>query len=181
MSETKVVKDAWLNWLALATVLVSSTATFSTFKGGGMSTKAVIAQSMASDKWSHYQSKSIKENLVSVELDQMTLEAIEAKGVKAQEIQKRIEICHQKIEKYEGEKKEIEAEAHQFEETKKSAQAIGAVFGNATLFLQMGIIFFALAGLLKKKPLWFGGMAIGSVGLFYFFKALELLSLAKGL
>ncbi|MES2309064.1 MAG: DUF4337 family protein, partial [Verrucomicrobiota bacterium] len=100
---------------------------------------------------------------------------------KAQEIQKRIESCHQKMEKYENDKKEIEAEARQFEETKKNAQAVGSVFGNATLFLQMGIIFFALSGLLKKKPLWYLGMGVGSVGIFYFFRALELLSLAKGL
>jgi hypothetical protein len=58
MAEEK--KEAWLNYLALMTVIFAVCATLSTFKGGGYSTRSVMSQSQASDEWAFYQSKSIK-------------------------------------------------------------------------------------------------------------------------
>lgn len=49
MAEEK--KERWLNYLALTTVIFAVCATLSTFKGGGFSTRSVLAQSQASDQW----------------------------------------------------------------------------------------------------------------------------------
>ena len=51
MAEEK--KDPWLNYLALTTVILAVCATLSTFKGGGFSTRSVIAQAQASDQWAY--------------------------------------------------------------------------------------------------------------------------------
>ena len=37
-------KEPWMNWLALMTVLLAACATFATFKGGGFSTKSLLAR-----------------------------------------------------------------------------------------------------------------------------------------
>ncbi len=58
MAEEK--KELWLNCLALTTVILAVCATLSTFKGGGYSTRSVLAQSQAADQWSYFQAKGIK-------------------------------------------------------------------------------------------------------------------------
>lgn len=42
-------KEPWLNYLALMTVMLAVCATLAIFKGGGSSTRSVLAQSQASD------------------------------------------------------------------------------------------------------------------------------------
>ncbi|MBI4843692.1 MAG: DUF4337 family protein, partial [Nitrospirae bacterium] len=72
MAEEK--KESWLNYLALMTVLLAVCATLSTFKGGGFSTRSVLAQSQASDQWAYYQSKSIKSYMYEMQKEKLELE-----------------------------------------------------------------------------------------------------------
>jgi len=67
MAEEK--KEPWLNYLALTTIIFAVAATLSTFKGGGYSTKSMISQEQASNKWSYYQSKSLKLYLYETQKD----------------------------------------------------------------------------------------------------------------
>jgi hypothetical protein len=68
-------KPSWTNWLALTTVFFSTMAAVSSFKAGGKSTSAVkatidasIATTEASNKWSYYQAKSIKQGVREIAL-----------------------------------------------------------------------------------------------------------------
>ena len=72
MSEEK--KDAWLNYLALTTIIFAVCATLSTFKGGGFSTKSVITQAQASDEWAYYQSKGIKSYIYQLQAEKLELD-----------------------------------------------------------------------------------------------------------
>jgi len=38
----------------------------------------------------------------------------------------------------------------------------------AVIFLQIGILLSSIAALLKKKPLWMLGLAVGVAGIYYF-------------
>jgi hypothetical protein len=58
MAEEK--REPWLNYLALATVVLAFCATLSTFKGGSYSTRSVLSQAQAANQWASYQAKSIK-------------------------------------------------------------------------------------------------------------------------
>lgn len=53
--------DAWTKWVALSTTLLAVCAAFATLKGGSFSTKTQLATVSASNKWSYYQAKSLKE------------------------------------------------------------------------------------------------------------------------
>ena len=72
-------KAAWLNWLAITTIIFSACATLSTFKGGGYSTKAVLAQSTASDQWAYYQAKSVKQHTCELQRDAFELQLLQVK------------------------------------------------------------------------------------------------------
>jgi len=82
--------------------------------------------------------------------------------------QEKISDYKKKIEKYEQEKTEIQAKAKQLEEMRDEAQKHSKSFGMAIIFLQIAILLSSISGLLKKKPVWYGGLATGVIGLFFF-------------
>ncbi|MEI6564202.1 MAG: DUF4337 domain-containing protein [bacterium] len=165
-------KEPWLNWLALTTVILAVCATMATFKGGGYSTKSVMSQTKASDQWAFYQAKSIKGYLYDLQGDKLQLE-LKSIGVSVSpELQKdytdRIASYKAKVQKYEGEKTEIEKKAHDLEEFRDLCGRHSAAFGMAVIFLQIAILLSSISALLKKKPLWLAGLAVGLAGVFHF-------------
>ncbi|HXX54107.1 MAG TPA: DUF4337 domain-containing protein [Thermodesulfovibrionales bacterium] len=170
MSEEK--KETWLNYLALTTVVFAVCATLSTFKGGGFSTRSVLAQTQASDQWAYYQAKSIKGYVYETQREKLELE-LKASGSKmsssvVEEYKQRSDSYAKKIKKYEEEKKQIEQEARKFEGVKEDAQKHAQIFGMAVIFLQIAILLSSIAALLKKKIVWILGLILGVVGLVYF-------------
>lgn len=170
MAEDK--KEPWLNWLALTTVILAVCATFSTFKGGGYSTKSVLSQTQASDQWAYYQAKSIKGYLYEIQRDKLALETKNAGGNLTEadkaNYKKLADEYGSKIERYEKEKAEISATAKQFEEARNDAQSHSKTFGMAIIFLQLAILLSSIAALLKKKYVWVTGICLGAVGIYYF-------------
>ncbi|HXX57998.1 MAG TPA: DUF4337 domain-containing protein [Thermodesulfovibrionales bacterium] len=165
-------KERWLNYLALTTVILAVCATLSTFKGGGFSTRSVLAQTQASDQWAYYQSKSIKGYLYELQREKLELEE-KALGPKlqkplAEEYEKKIEAYSKKIKKYDEEKAAIEKDAKKLEITREDAQSHSQIFGMAVIFLQIAILLSSIAALLKKRPVWIAGLVTGLVGIFYF-------------
>jgi hypothetical protein len=165
-------KEKWLNYLALTTVILAVCATLSTFKGAGYSTRSVLSQTLASDQWAYYQSKSIKSYLYEIQKETLELEfkKDKIKGAKTlkEEYEKKIDLYAQKIKKYEGEKAEISKEAKRLETRRDDAQKHSGIFGLAVIFLQIAILLSSIAALMKKKIVWVIGMGAGVVGVFYF-------------
>jgi hypothetical protein len=165
-------KDAWLNYLALTTVIFAVCATLSTFKGGGFSTKSVITQAQASDAWAYYQSKGIKSYIYQLQSEKLELDLISLKPDASSNLSTiytdKIADYKKKIEKYEKEKTEAQEKAKTLEAVRDEAQIHSKAFGIAVIYLQIAILLSSIAGLLKKKVVWFGGVAAGLVGLVYF-------------
>jgi len=170
MSEEK--KDPWLNYLALATVVLAVCATLSTFKGGGYSTRSVLSQTQASDQWAFYQSKSIKGYLYELQRDKLSLElGASGPGLRqeaVEEYRKRIASYDAKIRKYEEERSSIRKDAKKFEEIRDDAQKHAGAFGIAVIFLQIAILLSSIAALIKKKYVWYIGLGIGAWGIVAF-------------
>lgn len=166
MAEEK--KEAWLNYLALMTVIFAVCATLSTFKGGGYSTRSVMSQSQASDEWAFYQTKSIKLYMYQMQKETMEMKLLDSPKSTANTYQEKIADYNKKIEKYELEKTELAEKAKHLESVRDESQKHSQAFGVAIIFLQISILLSSIAGLLKKKLVWYAGMATGFVGLFYF-------------
>jgi len=171
-AEKEEKKEAWLNYLALMTVIFAVCATLSTFKGGGYSTRSVMSQSQASDEWAFYQSKSIKLYMYQMQKETLELKLLDSpKSIPKETVnryQEKIADYKKKIEKYEQEKVEIQEKAKQLEGVRDDAQTHSKAFGVAIIFLQISILLSSIAALLKKKVVWYAGVATGIVGLFYF-------------
>lgn len=170
MAEEK--KETWLNWLALTTVLLAACATLSTFKGGGYSTKSLLAQTQASDQWAFYQAKSLKGYLSEMEHDtiqlSLNLTGNQVPSNIASTVQQRMTALEGRIKRYDDERKKIEKDAKALEKLRDDNATHGRQFGIAVIYLQIAILLSSIAALLKKKPLWLCGLALGLVGVVYF-------------
>ena len=165
-------KEPWMNYLALSTVILAVCATLSTFKGGGYSTRSVMSQTQASDQWAFYQSKSIKAYIYEMQKDKLELE-LKASGSKlpsavVSDYEKRIDEYGRKLQKYEGEKAEIQKDAKKYEAIRNDAQKHSQIFGIAVIYLQIAILLSSIAALIKNKNIWLLGISIGIVGIAYF-------------
>lgn len=170
MAEEK--KEPWLNYLALTTVILAVCATLSTFKGGGFSTRSVMSQSQASDQWAYYQAKGIKSYLYEMQLEKLELEQRGLSPATPPDLREayaeRIADYRKKVQKYEEEKAEIQRQAKRLEIARDDAQTHSKTFGLAVINLQIAILLSSIAALLKKRPVWYAGLAAGVVGLVYF-------------
>ncbi|MFA6032611.1 MAG: DUF4337 domain-containing protein [Myxococcota bacterium] len=167
MAEEK--KEPWMSWLALTTIILAVCATLSTFKGGGYSTRSILAQNKASNQWSYFQSKSIKGYLYENQKEQLEMELLQKRdslepGVRA-EFEKRIVEHSARLKRYAEEKETIMKEAKALEAERDGAQLHSAAFGKAVIFLQISILLSSVAALLKRKRVYYLGLAAGVVGL----------------
>ena len=160
--------DAWTKWVALSTTLLAVAAAFSTLKGGSYSTQTQLATVSASNKWSYFQSKSLKQTARETEREIITVVAAgaanpEAKAVALASVAK----IEKEIKRYDEEKAAIKLEAETLDAKASYNQARGGNFGMAVMFLQIAIMLSAIAALMKKKSFWLIGLVTGAVGVGY--------------
>ncbi|MEI6752513.1 MAG: DUF4337 domain-containing protein [Paludibacter sp.] len=169
MSDDK--KEPWLNYLALTTIIFAVAATLSTFKGGGYSTRSVLSQEQASNKWAYYQSKSLKSYIYETQKDMLEITSLRVgkneSGVK-ETFQKKMADYKKSIDRYDKEKTDIKKDAEKFEIQRNDAQSHSKVFGMAVIFLQISILLSSIAALIKRKYIWYIATLTGAVGLLYF-------------
>lgn len=167
MAEEK--KEKWLTYLSFTTVIIAVCATLSTFKGGGYSTKSLLSQSKASDKWAYYQAKSIKSYIYDMQKENLELQLNNsAIAVNKDDLQQRISSYTDKIKKYASEKEDITKEAKQLEAERDECKSHSERFGLAVIFLQVSILLSSISALTKKKLLWMFSIVVGIIGIVYF-------------
>jgi hypothetical protein len=165
-------KDRWLNYLAVTTVLLALAATLSTLRVGSFSNRSILRQAQASDQWSYYQAKSIKAYLYELQKDKLQLELklLDDNPPKnaQEEFAKKIDTYSKRVARYDQEKEDIQKEARNLESERDLATRHSQTFGVAVILLQLAILLSSIAALMKKKPVWFLGLALGAVGCVYF-------------
>jgi hypothetical protein len=170
MTETKKdasapAPDTWTKWVALSTTLLAVCAAFATLKGGSFSTKTQLATVSASNKWSYFQSKSLKETARDTESTIIKVIEASATSPEAKAIaRKAIEKADDEIKRYKTEKAEIMKEAQFLDAEAAYIQARGGNFGLAIMFLQIAIMLSAISALMKKKSFWIVGLCAGAIG-----------------
>jgi len=144
----------------------------STFKGGGYSTKSVISQEQASDQWNFFQAKSIRESLYVIQKENIELQMAAlnkpADDPVMAKYREALAVSEKNIEKYEKQKSDIEKDAKAAEEKRDDAQKHGTPFGMAVIFLQISILLSSIAGLFKRKQIWYLALPVGVTGLVFF-------------
>jgi Na+-translocating ferredoxin:NAD+ oxidoreductase RnfD subunit len=163
----KEKRESWTKYVSLSMVFLAVLAGWATLKGGGFTTRtlkemneATFNQAAASDQWSFYQAKSIKQNLYEIELDHLNAAPTPEAG--------RLEKLKAKVDKYEKEKADITAGAKKYEAVRDQARETAAraadhskEMGLAITFYQIAIALGGVCLIVKKKPLWLVSCALG--------------------
>ena len=173
----KELRDSWTKYVSLTLVCLAVLTAIATLKGGGFTTRtlkelneATFQQAHASDQWSFFQAKSIKQNLYEIEGDLMPKDA-DAKA---------IEKVKAKVEKYGKEKDEImkDAKAHEVKRDAARTNAAKAAelskeMGMAITLFQISVALGGICLITKKKWLWFGALSVGGYAGFTMFTVLS--------
>ncbi|MEI7910191.1 MAG: DUF4337 domain-containing protein [Verrucomicrobiota bacterium] len=165
----KEQREQWTRYVSLTMVVIAVLAAIATLKGGAFSTRtlkemneATFYQAKASDQWSFYQAKSIKQNLYEIELDH--LNAAPAPDATA------LAKMQAKVAKYDKDKAEITAQAAKYEAardvsrtTATSAAEHSRHMGLSITLFQVAIAMGAVALIVKKKYLWLVSTIFGAL------------------
>ena len=165
----KEKRERWTKYVSLTMVVIAVLAAIATLKGGGFSTRtlkdmneATFNQTQASDQWSFFEAKSIKQNLYQIELDH--LNAAPAPDAAA------VAKMKAKVEKYEKDKADITATAKKYETARDDARKSATVsaehskqMGLAITLFQIAIALGAMCLIVKKKPLWIVSTILGGL------------------
>jgi hypothetical protein len=166
-------KERWFTYMAITTILIAVTATLSTSKGGGFSTKSLLNQTKASDQWALFQSKRIKSYIYDARSENLEVQVDLLEKQKENEplinkYKERIENYKQNVKKYDEEIVIINKTAKNFELQRDECKKHSDKFGIGVIFLQISILLSSIATLSKKKFVWICSLVLGIIGFFYF-------------
>lgn len=160
--------DRWTQWVALTTTILAVCAAISSLRGGAFSTRVQLATTQETNRWSYYQSKSIKQVVLETERDLLRVQVLEASTPAARDaMTARLAALDTEITRYDREKNDIKAQAEGLQKDEEAAKRIGGNFGLAVMLLQIAIMLSSVAALVKKPGMWVVGLCFGAGGLVY--------------
>jgi hypothetical protein len=169
----KEKRESWTKFTSLSIVFLAVLAAIATQWSGKYGSRVLASlndstfqQAKASDQWSYYQAKSIKQNLYEISRESVTTH-VETNAPAG----KRQEDVAARIAKYEAEKKQIKEEAEKFEKLRDKARQdaseasrLGSGMGSAVAMFQISIALGSICLLTKKRSLWYLSIAVGVIG-----------------
>ena len=145
--------------VAILAVLAAAAGSLETVEGGlaiTASSEAVLKQDQATDSWGEFQADSIKKNMYGM--------GAQLGGANAEDLKKESKAEGGKQDKIRERAKEFEAERDRLlEESGRHEKRHHKLTISATL-IEVGIALSTVAIITKRKPLWFGAVALGAIG-----------------
>jgi hypothetical protein len=160
-----------LKWVSLSTAILAAVAAVASLKAGdtvnealALKADATRIQALASDQWAYYQAKGIKGAVARASA--VTWKAA-GKPVPPD--------LDSTAKRYDNEQKEITVKAKELEAERDAKESEAAAllekhhrFAAAVAFFQVSIALGAVAALTRVRLVWFGSLALGATGLFFF-------------
>lgn len=147
--------------VALSSALLAALAAVASLKAGHYANEAMSAQINSANKWSYFQSKSIKESQLNGKM-----EIISALGKEVSAKDK------EKAEEYKNDKSAIQKEAEQLEHESQHFFHRHEVMAKAVTFFQVSIAVSAISVLTRRRFFWFVSLAFGAVGVVFLIQGL---------
>jgi hypothetical protein len=143
--------EAWTKYVSLTIVIIAVIAAVASQMSGKFGSRVQICQLQASDNWSFYESKSIKQHL-----DESALVQLQSGGnTNLPAVAAQIKKLAANVARYDGEKADIQAKAKDFEKQRDEASVRGGRMGLAVSILSVSIATASICTVTKRKPLWF--------------------------
>lgn len=150
----------WMLGVALSSALIAGFAAVTALLAGHHANEAMLEQISAANRWSYYQAKSIKKNVVESKIE--TLAAL-GKTVEPEE--------QGRIAKYDKELEEIKKQAEEKEHASHAHLHKHEIYARGVTLFQVAIAVAAIAVLTKLRSFWYVGLGFGLVGVFFSIQA----------
>lgn len=167
MSETEQNNDMFDKLVALSTSFIAVGLSISTILNNAAGDDLLIFRSEANNKWSYFQSKSIKQSLYDLEAKNLEL-SMEDESLSPKYRDKtaeRVLFFKKESKRYEVEKGEISADAKQAEDLMEKADQKGTKFDLAEALYQIAIILSAISMIAKSRPTWYLSILLGVIAI----------------
>ena len=166
MSESKD-DSQFEKWVALTTSFVAVGLAISTILNNAAGDDLLMFRSLANNQWSYFQSKSIKQNMVEIEHDNLSLELEDETLTETfkTKIKAKQAFYQEQIKRYDTEKEDISKEAKDAEEKMEKADKKGSKFDLAEALYQISIIMAAIALIAKNRFTWYMSVGLGTLAI----------------
>jgi hypothetical protein len=151
--------EAWTKYVSLTVVIIAVIAAVAAQWSGKYGSRVQISQLQASDNWSYYEAKSIKQHQDDSALVLLLQTCNTNNPVVAAQIKK----LTANLQRYDGEKADVQAKAQGFEKQRDIASARGGRMGLAVSLLSVSIATASICTVTKKKPLWFVAIVMATI------------------
>jgi uncharacterized membrane protein YoaK (UPF0700 family) len=151
--------EAWTKYVSLTVVIIAVIAAVAAQWSGKYGGRVQMDQLQASDDWSFYQAKSIKQHLDESALVQL----LQTANTNSPPVAAQIKKLAANVTRYDSEKADVQAEAKDLEKKRDEASARGGRMGLAVSILSVSIATASICTVTKKKPLWFVAMLMAAV------------------
>ena len=152
-------RERWVLGVALTAALLAGMAAIAASLSGHHESECVLDQIKASDQWSYYQAKGIKEISVANKCD-----ILEAMGKPAPE--------RSDVERYRKEKEQIREKAEELTRESERHMSQHMTYARAVTMSQIAIAVAAISVLSKRPTFWYLSMGFGAVGVFFLMRGL---------
>jgi len=135
-------------------ILVALTATFMAIcnvKDGNVTQAMAQSQAQAVDTWSYYQAKSIKQHLAEQTVDNLRIQRALAPPAMAPMLDAKIAEYEKQAKKYDGEKKQIQAQAEGYQKEYDRLNFHDDQFDMSDAALSVAIALFGITALTQKR------------------------------
>ena len=144
----------WVSGVALSTALLAVVAAVAALLAGHHANEGVLEQIQASNRWSQYQSKSIKATVLQSKVDLL----VELEKKPKEEDAK-------KLGEYQAEMKEIKERAEGFEKSSEHHMDSHNLLARVVTVVQIAIALAAVSVLTRRRWLFGVSLGLGAIGL----------------
>jgi hypothetical protein len=179
-TKEKEKRESWTKYVSLTIVIIAVIAAIAAQSGGKFGSQsltglnnATFFQTQASDKWSYYEAKSIKQKQYELARDGLMLTA--GKDPQADALLKSYE---DQIAADKKKQEEAQTDAKKFEDQRdlnrhraEIASSRGGKMGMAISLFSVAVAVASICLVTKKKPLWFMSMLLSAFAIFEMVRA----------
>jgi hypothetical protein len=145
--------------VALSSAILAVVAALAALFAGHHANEAMIDRVEAGDRWSYFQAKGIKANVLRSKLE--TLAALDKEPSAKDQA---------KLAGYADDQRDIEKKARGLTDASEAHLDRHNTLASSVTFFQIAIALGAISVLTKKRPLWFVSLAVGITGLAFMSK-----------
>jgi plasmid stability protein len=168
-SKEKERREAWTKGAGVSVVFIAVLAAVATQWGGKYSGRTLTAlndatyfQARASDQWSYFQAKSIKQNLCEMAREQEQGHPTDKTAAIAADLDAKVTKFAEEKTAIKGAAEKLEAQRQQAREAAGAWSVRGAGMGLSVAIYQIAIAVASIALLMKKKPFWYASLAMAA-------------------